>query len=197
MSYGLYLHVEGQPQHAIAYADFVPLPVDQGVGRYNWREFIVTVSFEDDRHCEGVWPPDGLLAALLQAGAHVRRQVLYAGDSYRQDWIVPGTVVDVDPHTGELQRNAAGGWIADDSAKLQARARQIHAYFSQPRRALTFSTGRINSALQLGEYVVERGDLNREPIGAVITQMSISSPENALPRLTYDTAFLELEAVQL
>jgi len=197
MSYGLYLHVEGQPQHAIAYADFVPLPVDPGVGRYNWREFIVTVSFEDDRHCEGVWPPNGLLAALLQAGAHVRRQVLYAGDSYRQDWIVPGTVVDVDPHTGQLQRNAAGGWIADDSAKLQARARQIHAYFSQPRRALTFSTGRINSALQLGEYVVERGDLNREPIGAVITQMSISSPENALPRLTYDTAFLELEAVQL
>ena len=198
LSYGLYLHVEGQPQHAIAYADFTRLPVDPGCGKYNWREFIVTVSFADDRHCEGVWPPDGLLPALFNPGQHLRRQILYAGDKYRQDWIVPGTVVGVNPHDGTLERNTAGGWIADDSAKLQARARQIHAYFSQPRRALTFSTGRINSALQLGDYITERGDLNREPIGAVITQLSISSPEGGeIPRLTYDTAFLELEQVQV
>jgi len=199
MSYGLYLHVEGQQQYAIAYADFTPLAgIDKFLGRYNWREFIVTVSFEDDRFCEGVWPPDGLLPALFNPGQHLRRQVLYAGDAYRQDWIVPGTVVGVNPHNGQLQRNAAGGWIADDSAKLLARARQIHAYFSQPRRSLTWSTGRINSALALGEYIVERGDKNREAIGAVITQMSISSPEGGeIPRLTYDTAFLELESVQL
>lgn len=195
LAYGLYWHVEGQKQHVIAYDDFVPLDVDTLVGQFDWREAICTVSLEDDRHCEGRWPPDNLL--FLAGVDRPRRQILYVGDHYRQDYLVPNTVVRVNAKTGALVRST-GGWIADDRQKLIDRAQQIYRYFGQVRRSLTFETGRHTSALRRGEYVVQIGVDNITAIGSVITQISISSPEgeNAIPRMLVETSYLELEAVQ-
>jgi hypothetical protein len=198
-AYGLYLHVIGQPQHVIAKTDFVALPVDQVVGDFDWREAIVTVSFEDDRHCEGVWPPDSLL--FLRQVDHIRRQVLYAGDQYRQDWLVPGTVLRVNPLNGQLVRSSSGGWIANDTDKLVERAQQLFAYFGRTRRSLSFSTGRLTTAVRRGDLVTEVGDLptSRQLIGSVVSQLTVTSPAgtNAVPRMEVQTTFLELDSVQL
>lgn len=219
-SYGVLVHVEGQPQHVIAKTDFTKLPVDEVVGDFDWREMIITCSFEDDRYCEGKWPPDSSVvsvmadnlalafvnpaAAIVNAlntfasQTQVRRHVIYVGDEYRQDYLCPNTVVGVNAKTGALIRNPNASWIRDDSGDLQKRARQMFQYFGKRRRSLTFSSSRINTAIELGYYVISTGSLASQlTIGSVVTQIRVTSPEGEEPpRITYETSYLELEAIQ-
>ena len=194
---GLLLHIQGEPQHAIAFTDFEGVAVDEDVGEWDWRKALFTVCLFDDRHAEGVWPPEDQVEANVVA---LRRDlVVDAGDAYRQDYLVPGTVTGLNVTTRELIRCAGGGWINDDRGVLTARARQIFEYFSSPRRSLTLQTPLVNSALELGDYIVAFGrQAAAVEVGSVVSQITVAIPDGGgLPTIRYETAFAELDATEL
>lgn len=195
------IHVQGQPQHVLAYTDFEALPVDEDLGRWDWRDALFTVTIYDDRFAEGVYPAD---AAADDGVANMRRELLVdAGSAYRLDYLVPGTVIGVNPTTRGLTRNATGGWINDDRKLLTARAKQLYEYYGQTRRTLTLDTRIVTSQLSLGSYVVNFGRSGAErEVGTVISEVRITIPggDNARlppPSVRYTTAFAELEPIEL
>src|SRR5690606_22862094 len=102
-------HVTGGPQHLIATLDFDGLAHDWAEGAeswFNWQDMVVTVAIEDDAYAEARYPSDALIAVMLESAPAdaVRRKVIDAGNWYKLDWIVKGTVVGTDPLTGAPQQ---------------------------------------------------------------------------------------------
>ena len=191
------LEVHGAPRHAIFPNEFLSgkLPIDGDVyGRWDWRQAVFTITLLDDRYCEGVWPEK---AAIDAANERVRELVLDLGEKYRQDWLVPGTVIGHDPKTGQLVRSTYGGWINNDTKRLTAKAKLCFEYYRDQRRALEFATGWVNSAVKIGDYVTEIGDIDRLAVGSVVTEISVEIPEgDDVPTISYGTTYVELEALR-
>lgn len=194
------LHVHGEPQHVIAWTDFEQLPVDAYLGKWDWRNALFTVCLLDDRKAEGVYPSDK--DADDRVVGMKRELVIEAGDAYKQDYLVPGTVIGVDKATRQPVRCTNGGWINDDRKLLAARARQVFEYYGQTRRSLVLATPLINSQVQPGDYVVDFGSSQTvKSIGTVVSEIVVTIPggEGAAPppSVQYTTAFAELETVEL
>jgi hypothetical protein len=85
-----------------------------------------------------------------------RLLVLNVGDNYRQDYIVPHTVVAVDLKTGELQRSN-GGYLNDDTPLLTAAAQTAFEWYSQTRNVLTYAMRHLPN-LRIGDFVLQLGD---------------------------------------
>lgn len=191
----LEVDIVGEPQHVWAATEFSRLAVDEPLGDWNWREAIFTLTLADDRYAEAVWPPTQSVPVTRD---HVRRIVVDCGDSYRLDWLAAGTVLRTTA-AGALVKTTVGAWISDDRKKLLAKAQQLFAYYGRDRQALTFTTRKLTRELQLGDYLVQIGNdvAAVEPLGSIITQITIHSPASAaVPTITFDSAFLELEAVR-
>lgn len=193
------LHVEGKPQHVLAFQDFQRLEVDEYQGRWDWREALFTVCILDDRFAEGVWPDED--TAKEQTVCLRRDLVVYAGEQYRLDYLVQGTVVAVSKSDRQPVRCARGGWINDDRQVLTARAQQIYAYYGQTRRSLELDTPVITSQIQLGDYVTKVGSGAGElAVGTTVSEIVVRIPGGPRPgpvRAHYATAFAELEAFEL
>ncbi len=189
------IHVDGQPQHILEGADYTRLPVDEHPGQWNWRQALCTVTLYDDRYCEGVWPTDANTDAAVTT---LRRELLVtAGDQYKQDYIVPGTVIGINPADRQPQRCTDGGWANDDRKILAARAQQVFQYYGQTRRALHLTTPLMTAQISLGDYVQTVGRSgNPQTVGTVISQISLRIPQGARPRppqLSFQTSLAELE----
>jgi len=193
------LHVEGRPQHVIAWTDFERLPVDEHPGKWDWRDALFTVCIYDDRFAEGVWPEEA--TAIADTVCMRRDLVVMAGDQYRQDYLVPGTVVGINKTNRQPARCANGGWINDDRKVLTARAKQVHAYYGQTRRSLNLQTPVINSQIKLGDYVATIGsDVGQVEVGTVISEIVVTIPGGTNPGppvAQYATAFAELDNYEL
>jgi hypothetical protein len=193
------LHVEGRPQHVIAWSNFERLPVDYHQGKWDWRDALFTVCIYDDRFAEGVWPSDD--AAKTNTVAMRRDLVVHAGDQYRQDYLVPGTVIGINRTNRQPARCANGGWINDDRKVLEARAKQIFAYYGQTRNALTLATPVINAQIQLGDYVSTIGTAAHAlDVGTVVSEIVVNIPGGQRPGppvAQYATAFAQLDAYEL
>ncbi len=202
-SRGLTIDVIGKPQHVLAFSDFTGVAADADLGEWDWRDALFTVCILDDRHAEGVWPSD---AVVKQSVVTLRRElVVYAGDGFRLDYLVPETVIGLattsTPGARELVRCNGGGWINDDRKPLYSRARQLFEYYRQPRRSLVMETPIVNSALDLGDYISEFG-LATAPIelGTVISQIEVQIPSGEKPdppTIRYETAFAELDHTEI
>lgn len=206
--------VQGGPQHLIATADFTGLAHDYEPGNeswFDWQDMVLTLAIEEDRFAEARWPSDDTMALLISGPAEdaVRRKVIDAGNSYRLDWIVKGTIVEVEATTGEPVQvevdDGDGAFINDDRPALEAVARVAHAWYGTPRKALTFSSRRVGSALQIGDLITTLGEAFPVEIRSVVTQMQVTIPrvegasvgEPGPTSIEYTTAYAELDPLQL
>ncbi len=189
------VHVQGKPQHAIAFLDFAPLAVDEAVGEWDWHDALFTVALSDDRYCEGIYPAD--VDAMADVIGCRRELLLEAGDRYRLDWVVPGTVIAVATN-GDLVRCVAGGWVHDDRAQLESRAKLAYEFYGQTRRSVQVATASIDSRREilLGDYLETIGTADAQTIGTVITEITLTIPDGeASPTIAYTTNYAELEPV--
>jgi hypothetical protein len=199
------LVVHGQPQWIIATDSFSPQPEDEVTGEHDYQDMIVTWSVLDDRYAEGVYPDDDTLA-LLEIS--LRRKVIYAGDSFRMDYVVPGTVVAIDVD-GDLV-TSDGGFVNDDRAQLQAVARVAWEWYGIDRYVLQLETDQLSSQVEIGELVTDIGDdtvagdgHNHVDINTVITSIQfrtmrhIGPGEPEPPRMAITTGWGELDPLQL
>jgi hypothetical protein len=196
------LHVHGQPQHAIAGFDFTPLEEDEDLGKHDFRKMAVTLSVRDDRYCEGRWPEDKDLPAGRSA---LKRYLINAGPGYKQDYLVPQTVVAIDT-SGELVRSS-GGYLRDDSPLLKATAKVALSWYGRPRGVLSLRSGQLNEELFLGQLVLDVGDPaaaggHHDTLNTVVTQVELAWPRSVdsrpqPPTMTWTTQAGELDPLRL
>ena len=168
-----------------------------GAPEYDWREWIMTISLVEDRFCEYRWPADASIAST----SSVRRLVIDAGQNYRRDYVVPNTVVGLD-NEGHLERSTSGGYVRDDTDKLESIAKAAWEWYGVRRNTVRFMTvfRPPVSGLSLGRYIdkINVGD-NELDVKSVITQFKIihtevdegQQAENAL--LSIETGFAEID----
>lgn len=199
-SRALRIRVHGQPQHILASADWSPADSSDTLqGPFNWRtDLIATVACEDDRYCESSWPKT---VAGLDA---VRRLVIDAGDGFRLDWAVRGTVWGLKSDQSLATILGNGAMLRDDRPALERIARLAYAWYGQDRNTLEFATSLVTRRLDVGDMVLEVGDQSIEgahqiPIKSVITEMSVMLPAVGEagpappPKIEYRTGFAELD----
>lgn len=201
----LWIEVAGGIQELIAATDFARLPEIDPEVPADYRTMLCTLAVPWSQFAEGIYPeePPGGLDA-------VRELVLLAGDQFRCDYLVPETVVALDPEDGTLQRNATGGYLRDDRDQLQALAKLAWQWYGKVRRSLSFSTSLVNNAVEVGQYVVSLGDPElpgdlQNEVGSVVTQVRLTMPlaegegsvAAVVPRIEYQTAFGELDVLTL
>jgi len=197
--YGFLVEVRGAPQHAIAYDHFSGQTHDKNGdwGQYDYEDFVFTVAFEDQRYCEARYPDD----ADVEYYDMVRRRIKYLGDGYRLDFVATNTMWAVHPETG-APLWCPGGNIRDDSAKLLALAKRAYSYLSVPRRGLSFQTHKVNSAIQIGDFIDKIGSEFERDINGIITSITVSldsasEPGAAPATIQYETSFVDLEQLQI
>ena len=207
--------VSGEPQHVIAKTDFTPLAGDRDVGDFDYqsKEMLITATLLDNRYAEGKYPPDGTLDGTLideQFG-----YVIYAGDAYRQDYVVPDTVVDVDTAGALVKSN--GGYVRDDTDLLAALARVAYEWWHQERVVLALQTTQLTSKIQVGYLIDTIGDStvtanvpglgvivneHYEAVNTVVSELRISWPrlegnQRGMPRMQFVTGAGELDPMTL
>lgn len=190
-------------QHMIAghsgNPQFTGLPEDlwDNAPEYDWREWIMTISLVEDRFCEYRFPAD---ASIPMSNA-VRRLVIDAGENYRRDYVVPNTVVGIDGD-GYLQRTSSGGYVRDDTDKLEAITKAAWEWYGVERATVSFMTVFRDEvgAMSLGRFIKSlNAGANQSPVNSVVTQLKIihtevdegQQAENAL--LSIETGFAELD----
>jgi len=136
-------------QHLIAAADFTPLtgvreePVD-----LDWRDnLIATVFWLDDSYCEGVYPPQ---QGDFPVGIHDELRI-DLGDAYRKDYVVPGTVVGV--ANGQLVHSDSGGFIRNDTRRLENVAEVAYMYYRRPRQAFSIMLKHVWQPYPIGDLI--------------------------------------------
>lgn len=169
---GFQVRVNGSHQYYIAGDDYTKKDEETLYVPWDWQTIIATFTAKMDWFCQGIWPP---LADLPPLQDHIREAVLSAGDEYRWDWMVPGTVIGLDTE-GSPERCALGGYIQDDRLKLTERARLAFEWYGITRRAISLPTPKINGSIQLGDFVVQVGNLVSHPVNTVITSVRIDCP---------------------
>lgn len=207
------VEVAGAPQHTIAKTEFSPVDSsDWPVDHWDWRDFIATIAVEDDRYCEGHYP-ETLGNAQFPADVDAARTlVIDAGEGYRQDWVVAGTVVGVDGTDGTLIRTTTGGYVRDDRKPLKELARVAHEWYKDVRVAVEWSTSVYRPfretvdgseiGIRVGDMVttLDTGD-DQVAANTVVTSITIESPISAdanpgVPKITYATQYADLDPVR-
>jgi len=193
---GIVLTISGQEQHIIASEDFTPLEADDAdMATFDWNAITATVAMEIDKFVEGRWP-DAPVASQV-----VRRLVIDLGDEYKQHWVTANTVVAIDPDTGDFRKTTGGGFIRDDSSKLQALARLVYEWYHVERQSLELQLAYISGALKVGDLIttIGQGD-SLQTINSVITGVKYEFPMQELSekpptaKTTFTTQFAELDA---
>lgn len=204
----LWLKVTGNDdQHCIAKTDFTPLDEDREVGSSDYREMLVTATVALSEYCEAFWPEE-----LPFGYDAIRVLTLDAGDDFRRDYIVPETIVQLEPKTGNLQRST-GGYLRDDRKQLSAIARLAYGWYGVTRKAVTLETTTIVNQFEIGQLVISLGDPEfpiegdnlTEEIQSCVTSLRYENPlvmsegnaDPSLVKLTLQTAFAELDPLAL
>lgn len=211
----LEVKVSGEPQHVIAKTDFTKLTADRHVGDFDYadKKMLITATLLDNRYAEGKYPLDGSGDSTLideQFG-----YVIYAGDDYRQDYVVPDTVVDVDTDGTILK--STGGYVRDDTNDLAALARIAYEWWNQERIILSLQTTQLTSAIQVGYLIDTIGDStisatlqdgsilqneHFETVNTVVSELRISWPrlqgnQRGVPTMRFTTGAGELDPLTI
>lgn len=187
------VRVSGEPQWVIAGADYTRKTdgSEPICNVWDWKTIIATVTCKADLFCEGSWPP----FLEIPANDYIREALLQAGDEYRLDWLVPGTMIGLTAD-GAIERSALGGWIQDDSTKLQNRARLAFAWYGIERRAISLPTSIIHGSILPGDFVCTAGVLIPHTLNTVVTNIRIDCPPGTesspppTPTMTYTTDYV-------
>lgn len=202
------LSCQGEPQHAIAYADFTPIAgEDKPCGQFDWQKAVFTFSIESQFHTEKKWPDPPAQSDT------VRRKIIYAGDQYYQHYVAPQTVVGID-EDGYLVRSD-GGWIptlgdpVDPIPFLEDVAKISAAWYTVQHYVMTLETYRIRPRIDisLGMLVLAAGggvtdqDGHKATVNSPITQIKFTYPRGSgdktpPARMQIKTWAGELDAVE-
>jgi hypothetical protein len=182
-SHSIRIMVTGADQQVLFGEDFNngKLVIDPSTSLLNPAdgELIAVLCLPHGRRVEGEWP------AALAAGvdAPVIREFDF-GDSYTATYVAPNTPLGV-KSDGSLDRSS-GGWIPkqgndDNFARLAAAARQLFAYYSQDRHAISLQTQHMFGAddLQIGDLVTTVGEVgsgHRQEVNTFVSQIEIHHP---------------------
>jgi hypothetical protein len=175
----LEVRVAGEQQHVIAKTDFSPLTaIDRQLGEFDYqsKKMFVTATLRDNRYAEGKYPEDDSVgdSSLIDCQFGY---VIFAGDAYRQDYVVPTTVLDV--ATDGTFITTTGGYVRDDTDLLRALARVTYEWWNQDRNILTLTTTELTSAISIGDYIDTIGTAatgHRVAVNTVISQLRIAWP---------------------
>jgi hypothetical protein len=201
----LWVQLQDGYQHIIAKTDFTPLADDPAFNVADYKDMLATLSVPWSFFAEGKYPEDA------PEDQDIVRRMLIKAPYRRLDYVAPNTVVAINEQTGELLRSDTGGFVRDDREELSQIARVAYSWYGTARKSVSFSTALINSTLALGDLVVSIGDplyagnIVTEDVNSIITSIRIVSPlaesEGDVtplpPRIEYQTAFGELDALSL
>ena len=173
------VHVTGEPQHVIAQTDFSGQTVDRDLGDFDYkeREMLVTLCVRECRFAEGAYPATSR-STLIDAQ---RVWVIYAGDQYRQDYVVPRTVLDV-ANDGTVETTTNGGFVRDDTTRLDVMARIAYEWYKQARTVVSIATYRLRNDIEVGNFLTTIGDdsIDNNPhyqeINSPVTRVRIRNP---------------------
>jgi len=160
------LRVNGAPQYAIAGSTYTLTDDDTAAtGSWVMASLAATVCITEDRYCEFTQPETPPTADV------VRRRVIHVGDQYQKIYIVPGTVVRLDWDGSEMASD--GGYMRDDTDKLEYLAKLLASYHTSPRTSMSLTTYRRTGLCNVGDLVASADGTT---IGAVISQIRIDAP---------------------
>jgi hypothetical protein len=201
------METHNAPQHAIGKNQWTPLSAGHGdtasEAKYDWREFIVTLTLEETRRAESIYP-----APLVNNGqgiAILRTKYLDCGDEFRLDWLTGNTVVGVNA-SEELQRaNATGGYVRDDRPFLDQIARAAYEFYRRPRVSCVLQKPGATQDLWLG-HLIEQLGRSTDPgqavisINTVVTQVTLRFGESTSgapgpPMQSWTTSHAELDGM--
>ncbi len=190
---GIVVSVSGQPQHVLAKHDFTPLPEDEHIHTFDWQDGLwATVAMDVDRHVEGAWPQPPL------ENEAVRRLVVDLGERYQQHYVAEYTVVGLDASGEKIV--SAGGFVRDDTPRLEALARLIYEWYRTPRASLELVFGYVTGRLHVGQLVttIGKGD-SLQTVNSVVTMVKYEFGEAELggecaARTHVTTQFAEFDA---
>jgi len=189
------VRVHGEPQHVLAEDEFTGRD-DRIRGDVRWQEMILTVACEESRRAQVNYPTNP------SAVGEFVQELRIDAPGNKVIYVLPGTVVAVDPDTLALVRSG-GGYLQDDRDFLQVIAERAYQWHRIPRYSLTLSSVWVDGDLEVGQYVTSITDHDGiAAVNSVITEITIDFPvaeseKVQPPRATYVTAFAEMDAMKL
>lgn len=169
---GVILQVSGAPQHVIATTDFAGTdPIDEETVELDYLDnLICTVCLEADEYATGKYPEDEAGILFETIADTIRVLHIDAGEQYRLDYLVPGTVYDVDD--GELVKGTSGGFMRDDRQQLERIARLAYEWYKRPREAFDLEWQDVNGQFELGHLITQIGSAETErEVNTLITEV--------------------------
>jgi hypothetical protein len=189
-------------KHVIAFTDFQPLAEDRDLGDFDYRDrkMTVTATVRDNRYAEAVYPPESLESSLIDMRYGY---TIYAGDDFRQDYVVPKTIIDI--ATDGTVITSDGGYVRDDTDILKALARVTYEWWSQERTILTLVTSQLTSQILPGYFIVTLGDPDEghfQTVNTLVSQLRITWPllegdQLDMPRMEIVTGAGELDPMTM
>lgn len=183
-AFGIIIDVHGAPQHVIADNDFTPIDADDTA---DWGAVIdysyirATVFAEGDGHVEESWPQN------VPNNDYIKELIIWVPNA-RLDYLVPGTVVDIDDEGNPITTN--GGFVRDDTDYLKNVASSAYQWHSQERVAINVTIRETAETRVRGELILSIGSgVNEETINTVVTNCTYDMRAGTA---NYITQFAEL-----
>lgn len=189
------MKVKGEEQHAIAKTEFPADLLDSVVGAAAWEDMIFTVCVNESRRVQVEYP-----TSIINSVGQVVKEMKIDAPGHKRIYVVPGTVVGINPVTQELQRST-GGYLQDDRSKLKVIAQRAYEWHKTPRYSFQFSSNWLDSAVDIGDLVTAYTDHHGTwPVLSVVTEItldfSVTEGRASAPQATYVTAFGELDPLR-
>lgn len=188
------VRVQGDQQHAIARDEFSSR-YDAVRGAVDWADIIFTVCVNESRRVQVEYPE-----TVSNPVGQVVREMKIDAPGHKRIYVVPGTVVGINPVTQELQKST-GGYLQDDRDKLTVIAQRAYEWHKTPRYSFQFSSNWVDSAVNIGHLVTAYTDHHGTyPVLSVVTEITVDFPVSegkaVAPSATYVTAFGELDPLR-
>lgn len=206
-SRGFRVDVAGRPQHVLAAGGaFTALAADVDAGQGDYTDdLLATLAVDGDFYCEGKYPSDAVVKQNVAAADGVKRVrvlTIRAGEGYRLDYLVPGTVVGVDD-AGGLE-TSGGGYLQDDRSELERLARIAYEWYSKRRVSVSMASDNWSPDLKVGSLIDKVGTPlteHSQTVEGVVTEFRFVEPYGAAApdsaRMLINTSAGELDPLRL
>jgi hypothetical protein len=189
-AFGIIVDVHGAMQHAIAKNSFAPHD-DTDETDYqtdlDYNYLAATVFAECDGYFTVQWPPQNQVVVA----ADVLKDLIIHAPNCRLDYLVPGTVIDIDAAGAKVL--TAGGFVQDDTDYMLNIARSAYEWYSTARKSISVAIHDLAATRTLGELILTIGaGANLVTVNSVVTSASYDLLAGTA---TYTTQFAELDVL--
>ncbi len=155
----------------------------------------MTVAVELDNFAEAQWPEPEIPVGV---GNDVRRTLYLSVPERKMEYMAQNTVFGLTT-AGALKKNAAGGWITDDTLKLLWVARIAYEWYSTPHRAFEYQFRSLDVPYHVGQLVTylittdATQSINKvkETVNSVVTSIGLDMRHGSY---TLKTSFADFDA---